>query len=387
MKVLVTAGSVYGPLDDNKIVSNRARGIWAIEFAKFLAQKHHEVILLLPDVNFRGEELRRLEMAGCTCCHHSGFEDYQKACLHYAERVDAAVLAAAVVNWIPAEPVSGKMVTSGYNPGDVINIPFRLAPRVIEAMKTANPKLTLIGCKMLSGSSYDELIEAAYGVVLHSRCNVVVANDLQNLKQKLLVYPDRTVVKYPDSFTLMYHDLLDALEDTHYHTEFEHKIPVMRHLEGLGEAGIHAAATFNCVVRDNRDGFVRRQGDSEMVFGSVAVRVPGHGWLVSPREKNRLFTAEDAVMVTKVENRIVHVIGNSKATLNAPLLIRAGEQGNATYVLHLHRQIPNAPTVPYAPPGTVRDNERKIFGPLFNITGHGFVSCVNEEVYSDLPTG
>ena len=28
-RILITAGSVYAKLDDNKIVSNRARGTWA----------------------------------------------------------------------------------------------------------------------------------------------------------------------------------------------------------------------------------------------------------------------------------------------------------------------------------------------------------------------
>ena len=36
--------------------------------------------------------------------------------------------------------------------------------------------------------------------------------------------------------------------------------------------------------------------------------------------------------------------------------------------------------MPYAPPGTVRDNERPILGPVFNIELHGFIACLDENL-------
>ena len=68
--------------------------------------------------------------------------------------------------------------------------------------------------------------------------------------------------------------------------------------------------------------------------------------------------------------------GRGKATLNAPLLIKVGEKFGADAVLHQHRQLEGVPTVPHAPPGTVRDNDRDVPGPAFNIEGHGFVAGV-----------
>lgn len=54
-KILITAGPVYGRLDDNKLVSNRSRGIWAADFAWRLAAldlgTRYEVILLVADVS------------------------------------------------------------------------------------------------------------------------------------------------------------------------------------------------------------------------------------------------------------------------------------------------------------------------------------------------
>jgi hypothetical protein len=77
-------------------------------------------------------------------------------------------------------------------------------------------------------------------------------------------------------------------------------------------------------------------------------------------------------------------VGEKKrATLNAPLLIRTGrshtKDGRRMPVLHLHRPLADVPTVPYGPPGTVRDNNREIPGPVFNVKGHGFVKVLNDE--------
>lgn len=55
-------------------------------------------------------------------------------------------------------------------------------------------------------------------------------------------------------------------------------------------------------------------------------------------------------------------------------------KGRPMAMLHLHEQLPGVPTVPYAPPGTVRDNEREIPGPVFNIEGHGFIACLDDNL-------
>jgi DNA / pantothenate metabolism flavoprotein len=366
MKVLITAGAVYGPLDDNKLVSNRSRGIWATKYAQRLWLKDHEVTTLIPDTM---DDLGVHTTRGSVCIKHKGFDEYRRICKELAPQMDAAIMAAAVVNWIPAEPVRGKMKTEGYKPGDRIDIPFYLAPRVIEEMKVANPKLTLVGCKMLSGSEKPALIEAAYQTLLHSHANVIVANDLQGLRTKHLVYQDRTVVTYADKFDKFFDDLDAVLADVHYKTNWVRTTP-MRPSD--------ATRLFDEIVEAHRAQFVKRDSGSDRVFGAVLVRDPTYGWLVSPREKDQLFSSEVATRVVSISRdaREVNVDGPNKATLNAPLLVRVAEKYKAKAVLHLHEQLPNVPTVAYAPPGTVRDNDRDIPAATFNIEGHGFVKVL-----------
>lgn len=399
MNILISAGCVYGRLDDNKLVGNRVRGIWACKFAGYLASKGHFVSLLVPDTMPKFEEFHTLvgEYSGrgplcreglglmspgaIEVIRHNGYESYAAKCYKLALTHDAAVMAAAVVNWIPKEPFAGKMPTKGYKERDEISIPFYLAPRVINRMKALNPKITLIGCKMLSGSTFDELIDAAYHVVLDARCNVVVANDMQTgLRGKHLVYQDRTAQTFDNDFEGFFKALEAVVLDEHYRT-----VQVEADDRWAPEI-LLAMRQFDRIVDKHRDRFVKRTADGDKVFGAVAVQVGSvggdGGWLVSPREKGSLFTSADAVWVRDVHygEHLVKVAGGGKATLNAPLLIRVATLTNATSVLHLHEQLPDVPTLPYAPPGTVRDSNREILFiqphlTSFNIEGHGFVTA------------
>jgi len=147
---------------------------------------------------------------------------------------------------------------------------------------------------------------------------------------------------------------------------------------------MQAGGLFDAVVAKYRERFVQRQDGADKVFGAVCLpnRDGTAGGICSPREKGKAFTVMDAVEVTNVQERIIYVNDpQAKATLNAPLLIRVGQKyPQAAAILHLHEQLPGVPTVPFAPPSTVRDNEREIPGPVFNIEGHGFIACLDRNL-------
>jgi len=377
MKILITAGQVYGRLDDNKLVGNRARGIWALRFAKHLAEpeKGNEVTLLLPDTMGSSEAVFQRHLGPhwlpVTVAYHNGFESYRDLCYEFAETHDAAVMAAAVTNWIPDAPVPGKMDTKGYKEGAKISVKFRLAERVINRMREINPKLTLVGCKMLSSSVLDNLLEAAWRLTHTSKSHVVVANDLQNLHQKHLVYPDGTVQPFNDEWEAMYDTLAAIIEDEHWKT--------VCHKRGSDFMATHLAEIWDAVAEKYRGRFTSPYGD-DLCFGSFTLN--GDRWWTTPRTKNKGFTSKDAVPLWGIrkDRREVEADSHSaKATLNAPLLIRVGLKYNAKVVLHLHEYLDGVPTVPYAPPGTDRDCMRDIPAPAFNIEGHGFVAVLDPE--------
>jgi hypothetical protein len=397
-RILITAGPVYGKLDDNKLVSNRSRGLWATEFAKWLLRHEHrdeyQPILLVPDIMEFGKQLDgglRDGLRGQIEIRiHSGYDDYRRLCHELAPEVDAAIMAAAVVNWIPETPFPGKMPTDG---PDRQLVPFILAPRVINEMKALNPTLTLIGCKLLFSADYDQLIDAAYHVILNARCNAVIANDARlGLKRKFVVHQDRTVALFHEDFEGFYNHLHKLIDDVHYRTqEIEEPLDLKpEHHRGYVQAGNrfdHLCELFRSAFVPRLDGVPT---DNAFVFGAVAVRTPDGRYLVSPREKGSMFSSKDAVLVDSVVDRVVYT-QEGKASLNAPLLIRhLDAYPNAYGVVHYHGDWDGweklgclgvsaqaEPVVDYAPPGTVRDNGRAIPGPSYKITGHGWIIAVD----------
>lgn len=370
-RVLVTAGAVYGRLDDNKLVTNRTRGIWATKFADWLFQRHYDVTLIVPDLM---HYVSPYDTPHFTVIEHKGFDDYQRICVEQAPTHDAAIMAAAVLNWLPDKPFPGKMPTDGVPGEATIEIKFRLMPRVIDQMRAANRNLNLIGCKLTARASQDELRKAAYKTLLGAKANVVVANDLSSLRLKAMVYPDGATFLYDSKFDEFFQGLRAVIDDEHYQT-----VTAPEHLARPTVAAIDSARqTFTQIVDANRARFVTRLDGHDRVFGGIAVRIDDQWSLVSPREKAEMFGADNAVIVAleSFDRQQVCTVGGIKASLNAPLLGRHLKLFSRA-VLHLHEQLPNVPTEPYAPPGTVRDNWRAIPGPSYNIEGHGFISVVD----------
>lgn len=384
MRILITAGTVYGRLDDNKLVGNRVRGIWATQFAQYLAIAGHKVRLLVPDTQEEAIKAKMLPDLRDIVQTHIGFHDYEERCLQLAisGKIDAAVMAAAVVNWIPERPFVGKMPTEGV--GTRMDIPFILAPRVIDQMQEgaarAGKRLTLVGCKMTSGAPEEEMLEAAYKTLRRGHCNVVVANDLKSgLRDKTLVYPDFTRERFDLKWRArsFYERLHAVLTDKYYRTEpspapAESTISLER-----------ARETFSHILERYRSRFVKAPG-SEHVFGSLGVLFDGTRMLTSPREKNGMFTVDDAVIVDSVEGSVVWTRDGKKATLNAPLLYKTLLDNYCSRpdlpchaVLHLHECLGNVSSFEYAPPGTIRDSERPSYPLAFDIQDHGFVAVLS----------
>ncbi|MHA2279621.1 MAG: hypothetical protein ACXAC5_01840 [Promethearchaeota archaeon] len=159
------------------------------------------------------------------------------------------------------------------------------------------------------------------------------------------------------------------LRDQYYRTE--------KHPQAILPPGINdAAQTLSALIRRFHDKFCTVE--SGLIFGTVAVRLPNSGFLTTIRGKDEL---SKHTTVTSVDHkcRTVHVAGELKATLNAPLLDRIFDNcPQAHAIVHHHAEQQGLPTYQYAPPGTVRDAMRALralritpASKSFNIEHHG----------------
>lgn len=347
--ILITGGAVHGKLDAVKLVTNRFRGGMMAEIAELLSL-HFDVTYLTA------KGMSHPNLTHGHLLFHDGFHDYMQKVLELAPTMNGILLGAAVANLIPQSPFPGKFPSHQYKPGDIINIPFVIAPRVIDQVHRVAPKTHLFGFKLLSGVAKEVLVDAAYGVLLDSKAELVFANDATNLAAKFAITKERGVI--PLDIDGLVQMVKQAMEDEYYSSV------------SCVDLSIGDVTLFNKLVLENQFNFMAHNG-----FGTVAVRAgPGKSFFTTQRNKimnGQFVNIPILVYAVSHDTRQVIYQGTSKPTLNAPLLAHIFETNpTVTHIIHLHEQVPNLPTLPYAPPATVRDSIRDVHS-SFNIEHHG----------------
>lgn len=350
MKILISGGPVHAHLDAVKILTNKFKGGLMARLAEELSHSSFE-----NDVTYLSAKGSKQPVVCGDFVHHNGYDDYRKKVVDMADDFDVVILGGAVVNLIPVNPWKGKFPSHNYKEGDEINIPFTIAPRVInEIKKSAGKGPMLFGFKLLSGVEHEELIDAAYEVLLGSKATAVFANDATDLETIHVVTKERAV--HTISRASLADEIMMFAQDRYFKTQLvdyeDHDNIDWSELEHW--------------VKKYHDKF-KRVGD--YVFGTVAVRCKDGTFLTTARGKNEV---EEFVKVTAIENRTVYVNGKKKATLNAPLLGRIFHICPEVHtIVHLHEQRDDMGLYSYAPSGTIRDSWR-CFDPWgFNVEGHG----------------
>ncbi len=365
-RVLITGGPVHCYLDAVKIITNRFKGGLMAELAENLLAKGAEVhYLCASDLEVKMPRMH----PNLTIHWHKGFTDYECRVLEISPKMDGVILGAAVANLIPVETIKGKFPSHNYKPGDVIPINFTIAPRIIDEVKKVAPKTHLFGFKLLSGVEHEELIRAAYEIVLSAGATAVIANDAKQLKDKHAVTKERAIHQMENSKLADW--IMEMLNDEYYETEFSESRLVSACT--LGSDDYLAIQKMRAIIGQYSDKFVTVE--NEMIFGTVAVRT-SFGFMTTGRGKKELNSFVPVLRVDDQKRQVV-VAGPMKASLNAPLLARIFENPRVDHIVHYHQQEPDLPTEPYAPPGTVRDSSRPTMT-SFNIAAHGCMLLFNK---------
>jgi hypothetical protein len=396
-KILITGGPVHDYLDAVKIITNRFKGGRIQELARDLTARGD------TEVHYLGSKLvtdghNQLEELGVRVWTHDGYHNYRQIVRELSAGKDAVILGAAVANLIPLSPWKGKFPSHQYKIGDIINIPFTIAPRVIDEIKRkpyddspSNPNCHLFGFKLLKGVKHEELVEAAYEIVLSSGATAVFANDADNLNQKYAVTKERAVIPLGQGELADF--ILQCMNDQYYHTVV--KTSGTEHLDlhqGSDQFRKYqeAIAKAKKLMERFKNKFPVRQGG--YVFGTVAVRHGSYSWFVTTtRGKKEL---EDFGLVLGVNHddrknwtSTYTVLADKKVTLNAPLLDQIFQiYPDVEAIVHYHELDSGLPLLRWAPPGTERDSVRVLmrshpsdYGRGFEIEHHGVYRLFRKE--------
>jgi phosphopantothenate-cysteine ligase len=206
MKILVTSGGTKIPIDRVRDITNMSKGTFGSKIATEFLKLGHKVVFMkakgsitpmtlhldlyhhyqkLTDVN-----ILMKEMNDFTSFFADNIENYQEyeyvTYEQYAgmlkfvigvEQPDVILLAAAVSDYGVENYFEGKLRSN-----DVLKVQLKQLPKLITLVKDWAPNAKLVGFKLLVNSRPNDLIEAAKRSINDNKCDLVVANDLQDIK-------------------------------------------------------------------------------------------------------------------------------------------------------------------------------------------------------------
>lgn len=225
MKILVTSGGTKVPIDLVRNITNMSRGTFGSKIATELLKMGHKVIFLKAKgsktpMSLTVDITNGYDVGSFTTWYnqyskyldlyteheYTTFEDYQRSLSLTigTEHPDIIILAAAVSDYGVDNFVNGKIRSA-----DDFQIKLKVLPKLINKIKEWSPSSILVGFKLMVNSSEHTLIEAAKKSILDSKCDMVVANDMRDIKDGKhmvhLVYPDKEcVIYYTDPTDLNY---------------------------------------------------------------------------------------------------------------------------------------------------------------------------------------
>jgi hypothetical protein len=354
-RILITGGPVHGFIDDVKIVTNKFKGGRMAALAeKFIEYGYRVTYIASPEAKVPKASFDTAPLI----LRHQGFDDYMELVCKHAPGKNAVILGAAVCNLLPKNRIHGKFPSHNYQPGDEVDITFQICPRVINEVKKVAPDTQLFGFKLLSGVDIEELTRAAYEIVLDSKATAVFANDAKDLDQKYIITKERSCIPcHSDGIA----DFVNQrLQDEYYQT-------IVVPYPDPNPLTLAEAQSF---IQRHESRF--QPNEAGYVFGSVAVKNEDGSFVTTVRGKKDLKEWTTVLEVDHIK-RIV-VVGNKKATLNAPLLDQIfKQQPDCHLISHFHETNDNDfAKLPWAPPGTVKDSQRHVKNlKQFEVLWHG----------------
>lgn len=203
MKILITSGGTKVKIDQVRSITNMSRGTFGSRLAEEAEFGISELDELYQEVRgndvifFHAENSKLPFGNGEGLVRLVSFDTFDDYCLKLenlikTEKPEVVILAAAVSDYGVANYVDGK-IRSNSN----MIIELKPLPKIISKIKEWEPNTYLVGFKLLVDSTEEELISAAKLSIEKNKCDLVVANDLIDIKNNnhklTLVYSNEKI--------------------------------------------------------------------------------------------------------------------------------------------------------------------------------------------------
>lgn len=178
-EVVVTAGGTREQIDDVRFIGNFASGSLGHALAEEFTELGSRVLLLAPRETLE----RHGKIPGAAYLPFTDFESLQTRMTNL-DSPQIIIHSAAVSDYSP-EKTNGKISSDE----DELTIRMRRNPKILGALRGIfGANVYIVGFKLLSNVSEEELIETARRQIETSQTDMCIANDLQKLRSKRTVH-------------------------------------------------------------------------------------------------------------------------------------------------------------------------------------------------------
>lgn len=218
MKILVTSGGTKIPIDSVRNITNMSTGKFGSKIASELLKLGHDVYFFrskgsrspmsatidfhnhgmkLSKQFYHANEMYRKYDDKYNEMEYSTFDEYKERLerIIKIELPDVVILAAAVSDYGVTNPVNGKIRSN-----DMLTIKLESLPKIIYYIKEWHPSTKLVGFKLLVNSKKEQLENAAKQSISDNKCDMIVANDLADIKNDnhriQLVFPNKVPIEF-----------------------------------------------------------------------------------------------------------------------------------------------------------------------------------------------
>ena len=166
MKILITCGPTWMPIDDVRVISNQSSGEMGHLIAQSLLTQGAKVTLLEGAVTDSWGE------PSVKVIKYRFFDELQKALkAELKKNYDCVIHAAAVSDFKLAKPLKGKINSAK-------SLTLKLIPsfKLIDGIKKISPRIFLVGFKLEPGLKNSNVAKETRGLFKSAHCDLVVAN-------------------------------------------------------------------------------------------------------------------------------------------------------------------------------------------------------------------
>lgn len=201
-KIIITAGGTNERIDNVRKITNSSSGKLGMTIANHLLQENNEIMIYYVcsknSLKPTDERVKIIEIDGTIdlknniekllinehidyFIHSMAVSDYMTDYVTTIERMKKSIKEHDDIDeaFENIEVIGGSKISS-YE--DNLVIVLNPTPKIISIIKNLSPSTYLVGFKLLDGVSKEELIEVAKRLKNKNKCDLVVANDLSNIR-------------------------------------------------------------------------------------------------------------------------------------------------------------------------------------------------------------